>query len=74
MSRKGCCADNSACEGFFGRLKTEFFYGRCWSGVSVKEFMDRLDAYLCYYRDERIKQSLGWLSPKEYREALGYTV
>ena len=36
--------------------------------------MDRLDAYLCYYRDERIKQSLGWLSPKEYREALGYTV
>lgn len=74
MSRKGCCADNSACEGFFGRLKTEFFYGRCWSGVSVKEFTDRLDAYLCYYRDERIKQSLGWLSPKEYREALGYTV
>lgn len=74
MSRKGCCADNSACEGFFGRLKTEFFYGRCWSGVSVKEFADRLDAYLCYYRDERIKQSLGWLSPKEYREALGYAV
>lgn len=74
MSRKGCCADNSACEGFFGRLKTEFFYGRCWSGVSVREFSDRLDAYLCYYRDERIKQSLGWLSPKEYREALGYAV
>ena len=23
MSRKGCSPDNSACEGFFGRLKTE---------------------------------------------------
>ena len=26
MSRKGCSPDNSACEGFFGRLKTELFY------------------------------------------------
>jgi len=25
MSRKGCSPDNAACEGFFGRLKTEFF-------------------------------------------------
>jgi len=28
MSRKGCSPDNSACEGFFGRLKTELFYPR----------------------------------------------
>lgn len=74
MSRKGCCADNSACEGFFGRLKTEFFYGRDWSGVGVREFAKRLDSYLHYYRDERIKQSLGWLSPREYRKSLGYKV
>lgn len=74
MSRKGCCADNSACEGFFGRLKIEFFYGRNWAGVCVEEFIERLDSYLRYYRDERIKQSLGWLSPKEYRKSLGYTV
>lgn len=26
MSRKGCSPDNSACEGFFGRLKNEMFY------------------------------------------------
>ncbi len=74
MSRKGCCADNSACEGFFGRLKTEFFYGRDWRGVSAKEFAERLDAYLLYFRDDRIKQSLGWLSPREYRKALGYAI
>jgi transposase InsO family protein len=26
MSSKGCSPDNAACEGFFGRLKTELFY------------------------------------------------
>lgn len=25
MSRKGCSPDNAACEGFFGRLKAEWF-------------------------------------------------
>lgn len=28
MSKKGCSPDNAACEGFFGRLKNEFFYHR----------------------------------------------
>ena len=28
MSRKGNCLDNAAMESFFGRLKTECFYGR----------------------------------------------
>lgn len=28
--------------------------------------------YLVYYRDGRIKKSLGWLSPMEYRRKLGY--
>jgi putative transposase len=27
MSRKGCSPDNAACEGFFGRVKNEMFYG-----------------------------------------------
>ncbi len=35
MSKKGCSPDNSAMEGFFGRLKVEFFYGRDWSGWST---------------------------------------
>lgn len=30
MSRKGYSPDNAACEGFFGRLKTELFYSRSW--------------------------------------------
>ena len=28
--------------------------------------------YLVYYRDGRIKKSLEWLSPMEYRRKLGY--
>lgn len=72
MSAKGCSPDNSACEGFFGRLKNEFFRYRDWEGVTAEEFMGRLEAYLVYYRDGRIKKSLEWLSPMEYRRKLGY--
>ena len=31
-------SDNAAIEGFFGRLKVEFFYGRDWSGWTAEEF------------------------------------
>ena len=58
-------------EGFFGRLKVEFFYGRDWKGWGVDQFMDALDGYIHWYNEKRIKMSLGGLSPKQYREALG---
>lgn len=71
MSAKGCPPDNAACEGFFGRIKNEFFYGRDWMGVPLKTFMEELDRYLRWYNQERIKQSLGWMSPVQYRQSLG---
>ena len=71
MSKKGCSPDNSACEGLFGRLKNEFFYYRDWSGVSIEEFAARLEEYLRYYNEERLKESLGWMSPNQYRRSLG---
>ena len=64
--------DSSACKGFFGRLKNKFFRYRDWEGVTAEEFMGRLEAYLVYYRDGRIKKSLERLSPMEYRRKLGY--
>ena len=71
MSRKGCSPDNSRCEGFFGRLKVEFFYGCDWSGVTIEEFAGMLDSYLRWYRDVRIKSNLGYRSPMQYRRDLG---
>ena len=71
MSAKGCSPDNSACEGFFGRLKNEFFYGRDWSGVSTGTFIGMLAAYLRYYNEGRLKESLGWMSPMQFRRSLG---
>ena len=70
MSKKGCSPDNSACEGFFGRLKNEMFYNRSWRGVTIEEFIKKLDAYLHWYNEDRIKESLNWMSPLEYRRSL----
>ena len=58
---------NSACEGFFGRMKNEMFYGRSWQGVTLEKFIQHIDSYMVWYRDTRIKLSLGGLSPAEYR-------
>jgi len=74
MSKKGCSPDNAACEGFFGRLKNEMFYGRPWMGVSTQQFMAVLDRYLHWYNEKRIKLSLGSMSPVEYRQNLGLAV
>jgi putative transposase len=71
MSRKGCSPDNSACEGFFGRLKNEFFYYRSWIGVSIEEFIKELDEYIIWYNEDRIKISLGGMSPLQHRRSLG---
>ena len=70
MSRKGCSPDNARCEGFFGRLKIEFFYGCDWAGVTIDEFAEMLGAYLRWYRDVRVKSDLGYMSPMRYRESL----
>jgi len=71
MSRKGCSPDNAACEGFFGRLKTELFYPRNWQATTIEQFIEVVGSYIHWYNDKRIKISLGSLSPTEYRERLG---
>ncbi len=72
MSKKGCSPDNSACEGFFGRLKNEMFYGRSWAGVTIRQFIQKVDSYIKWYNEKRIKLSLGALSPLVYRKSLGF--
>ena len=55
------------CEGVFGRLKNEMFYNTDWTGISLSEFIDMLNNYLVWYNETRIKKSLGYMSPMEYR-------
>ena len=59
-------------EGFFGTLKSDFFDGRDWSGVTFEEFSERLDGYIEWYRGSKLKKSLGWKTIRQRRVELGY--
>ena len=65
MSRKGNCLDNATMESFFGRLKTECFYGREFN--TREEIVNAVRDYLDYYNHRRIQLKLKGLSPIQYR-------
>ena len=69
MSAKGCSPDNAAAEGFFGRMKTESVYPEHWEKRTRDEVLVLIDEYIHWYNHERIKQSLGWMSPVQYRQS-----
>lgn len=49
------------------------FYCHSWAGVTIDEFMEKLDEYIRWYGEERIKLSLGGMSPLIYRKSVGLT-
>lgn len=55
LSRRGHSPDNAAMEGFFGRLKVEFFRGRDWGGWTAEAFIGELSGYIRWYREGRLK-------------------
>lgn len=65
MSRKGNCYDNAVMENFFGIMKQEMYYGVVY--YSYEELREAIKKYIQYYNEQRIKESLGWQSPVEYR-------
>ena len=65
MSRKATCADNASMENFFGILKQEMYYGE--KLVSYEELKSRIEEYIYWYNNERLKEKLAGLSPVEYR-------
>ena len=71
MSAKGCSPDNAAAEGFFGRMKTEAVYPEKWEEHTRNEVLALVDEYIRWHDRERIKQSLGWMSPVQYRQNQG---
>ena len=65
MSRKGDRLDNAVMEGWFGIMKSEFFYRKKFE--NIESFKEKLHKYINYYNHDRIKQKLKGLSPVQYR-------
>ena len=65
MSKKGYSPDNAACEGFFGRMKNEMYYGITWK--STDELETAIAEYVEFYNTQRIKVRLQGMSIAEYR-------
>ena len=63
--------DNASCEGFFGRMKTECFYNHSIEELSLDELKTYLSNYIQWYNNDRIKNTLGGLSPVQYRLRFG---
>jgi len=68
MSRKGNCYDNCIIETFFGRMKTEMFYGFEKQYETFEQFSKAVDDYIYYYNNRRIQKKTKWMSPVKYRE------
>ncbi len=66
MSRKGNCLDNAPMESFFCLLKQEMYYGE--ERVAYTTIKIRIEEYIDYYNNERIKTKLSGLSPVAYRK------
>lgn len=44
---------------------------RDWNNTTINEFTKQLNAYIILYNSKRIKKSLGYKSPIDYRKSLG---
>ena len=68
MSRKGNCCDNAPMENFFSVVKREIYDGYVYR--SRQELVRAIECFIRYYNNDRIKEKLGGLSPKQYRERM----
>lgn len=70
MSRRGNCYDNAVIESFFGTFKSETI--RLYPITSIGQLANELREYTKYYNEVRLKSSLGYRSPLEYRKSNGF--
>ena len=70
MSRKGNCYDNCIMETFFGRLKTEMFYGLEKTYTSFEIFAKAIAEYIDYYNNRRIQVKTKWMPPYAYQRSI----
>jgi len=65
MSRKGNCIDNAPVESFFGILKQEMYHGEPL--ITNEELKSKIEDYIFFYNNKRIKGKLSGMSPVQYR-------
>ncbi|SNT32462.1 Transposase InsO and inactivated derivatives [Anaerovirgula multivorans] len=66
LSLKGCPYDNAVAEATFKIFKTEFTKGYLFD--SLQELQLELSDYINWFNNIRIHSTLGYLSPKQYKE------
>ena len=52
-------------------MNNEMFYGRNIAVVTIEAFIQIINDYIIWYNTKRLKASLGYMSPMEYRQSLG---
>ena len=62
---------NDGAEGSFGRMKMESVHPGHWEERTRDGVLVPVDDCIRWYDHERIKRSLGWMSPVQYRQSQG---
>lgn len=70
MSRRANCYDNATVESFFGTFKSETM--RLNPITSLDQLVKELTEYATYYNEIRLKSTLGYKSPFQYRKENGF--
>ena len=70
MSRRANCYDNATAESFFGTFKSETM--RLYPITSLDQLAKELNEYATYYNEVRLKSTLGYKSPFQYRKENGF--
>jgi len=66
LSKKGCPYDNAVAEATYKVLKTEFINNNTFK--TIEELELKLFEYVNWYNNKRIHGSLGYMTPREYKE------
>ena len=66
MSRAGTPTDNAAMEAINGWIKAELFMDFHVTGDD--NFEKEVDDYIVFFNEQRPAYSLGYLTPKQYKE------
>ena len=66
MSRAGTPTDNAAMEAINGWIKAELFMDFHVTGQ--KPVREEIDDYIIFFNEQRPAYSLGYLTPRQYRE------